>query len=76
MNDIKLGDEVKKLRKLRGLTQKQLAENICHQSEISRIEAGSVYPSVYILHGISEKLEVPLAYFYKPATTSKIKQLV
>ncbi|GGE55833.1 transcriptional regulator with XRE-family HTH domain [Priestia taiwanensis] len=65
MIEMSIGDEVKKLRKSKGLTQKQLAENICHQSEISRIEAGSVHPSMYILHGISNKLDVSIVYFYK-----------
>ncbi|MED3146605.1 helix-turn-helix transcriptional regulator, partial [Bacillus thuringiensis] len=49
----KLGSEIKKIRVLRGLTQKQLSENICHQSEVSRIESGAVYPSMDILQGIA-----------------------
>ncbi|MBD2823288.1 transcriptional regulator, partial [Xenorhabdus sp. 42] len=37
MHAEKLGNEIKKIRTMRGLTQKQLSENICHQSEVSRI---------------------------------------
>ncbi|MGR3765966.1 helix-turn-helix domain-containing protein [Rossellomorea sp. NS-SX7] len=60
-----LGKEIKKLRKLRNLTQKQLAEGICNQSEISRLEKGEVFPSIDILHLVANKLKVPTFYFYE-----------
>lgn len=61
----RLGKEIKKWRKKRGLTQKDLSQNVCHQSEISRIENGEVFPSIDLLHLFSSKLNVPVAYFFK-----------
>ena len=74
MHAAKLGAEIKKIRMLRGLTQKQLSDNICHQSEVSRIEAGSVYPSMDILQGIAAKLRVPIIHFYEVLIYSDIER--
>jgi len=41
----RLGKIIPELRKSLGLTQKQLAESICTQALISRIERGEVMPS-------------------------------
>jgi HTH-type transcriptional regulator, pleiotropic regulator of extracellular virulence genes len=71
-----IGVEVKKLRKSKGLTQQELAKNICHQSEISRIEAGNVYPSMYILYGISGKLDVSMSYFYELLDSARSREKV
>ena len=65
MHAEKLGSEIKKIRVMRGLTQKQLSDNICHQSEVSRIESGAVYPSMDILQGIAAKLQVPIIHFMR-----------
>ncbi len=59
---------------MRGLTQKQLSENICHQSEVSRIESGAVYPSMDILQGIAAKLQVPIIHFYEVLIYSDIER--
>lgn len=74
MHAEKLGAEIKKIRMLRGLTQKQLSENICHQSEVSRIESGAVYPSMDILQGIAAKLRVPIIHFYEVLIYSDIER--
>ncbi|KEK25527.1 helix-turn-helix domain-containing protein [Bacillus gaemokensis] len=74
MHAEKLGAEIKKIRILRGLTQKQLSENICHQSEVSRIESGAVYPSMDILQGIAAKLQVPIIHFYEVLIYSDIER--
>ncbi|MET3574211.1 helix-turn-helix domain-containing protein [Bhargavaea ullalensis] len=63
MNHARLGTEIKKWRKLRKMTQKELAVGICNQSEISRLEKGDSYPSIDTLHAISQKLRLPLSYF-------------
>ena len=59
---------------MRGLTQKQLSDNICHQSEVSRIESGAVYPSMDILQGIAAKLQVPIIHFYEVLIYSDIER--
>lgn len=74
MHAQKLGAEIKKIRRMRGLTQKDLADNICHQSEISRIESGVVYPSMDILQGIAAKLQVPIIHFYEVLAYSDIER--
>ena len=73
MHAEKLGSEIKKIRVMRGLTQKQLSENICHQSEVSR-ESGAVYPSMDILQGIAAKLQVPIIHFYEVLIYSDIER--
>ncbi|MFF2753523.1 helix-turn-helix domain-containing protein [Psychrobacillus sp. NPDC058041] len=58
-----LGLEISKLRTELGMSQKELAKNICTQSTISRIEAGEVYPAIDTLLKIAIKLQVPIEYF-------------
>lgn len=61
----RLGLEIKKQRKKRNLTQKELASNICNQSEISRIEKGNYLPSTDVLYLIATKLSIPISYFFE-----------
>lgn len=65
MNQIRLGMEIRKWRKIRRMTQQQLADGICNQSEISRLEKGDSYPSIDTLQAISVKLRLPLSYFFE-----------
>ncbi|WP_246096816.1 helix-turn-helix domain-containing protein [Psychrobacillus soli] len=58
-----LGSEISKLRAELGMSQNELAKNICTQSTISRIEAGEVYPAIDTLLKIALKLQVPVEYF-------------
>lgn len=58
-----LGLEISKLRAELGISQKELAKDICTQSTISRIEAGEVYPAIDTLLKIALKLQVPVEYF-------------
>jgi len=58
-----LGLEISKLRAEMGMSQKELAKDICTQSTISRIEAGDVYPAIDTLLKIALKLQVPVEYF-------------
>ena len=73
MHAEKLGSEIKKIRVMRGLTQKQLSDNICHQSEVSRIESGAVYPSMDILQGIA-KITSSYYSFYEVLIYSDIER--
>ena len=65
MDKVRLGNEIKKWRKLRKLTQVDLARDACNQSEISRIEKGEVFPGIDLLQVFSSKLNVPVSYFYE-----------
>ena len=61
MNQIKIGEFLKELRKERGLTQEQLAErfNVSRRS-VSRWETGSNLPDVDILIEMADYYEVDL----------------
>lgn len=65
MDKERLGKEIKRWRKIRGFTQKTLAEDVCHQSEISRLETGEVFPSIDVLHLLARKLKIPSTYFFE-----------
>ncbi|MCA1055226.1 helix-turn-helix transcriptional regulator [Rossellomorea aquimaris] len=67
-----IGKKIKELRKVAGLTQGDLAENICTQALISRIEKGDIYPSATALYQISIKLGVDINYFFEIGTTPRI----
>jgi transcriptional regulator with XRE-family HTH domain len=63
MNFFEIGKEIRNLRSYLGLSQRQLAEGICNQSQISRIEAGDLIPTIDILHGVARRLGVEVSYF-------------
>lgn len=57
-----VGEKIKKHRKLKGLTQVQLAESIdVTQEYISMVERGSCLPSLRVLSKIAEVLNIPIA---------------
>src|SRR5690606_18428042 len=70
----RLGSEIKRLRKAKKLTQKQLAEGLCSQSEISRIEAGEFYPSIDLLYLIANQLQLSVNYFFEILTHEQAKE--
>jgi len=55
------GARIRELRKIRGITQEQLAEHLgIEQKHVSLIEHGKSYPSLDRLTKIAEALQVPL----------------
>ncbi|MGM0841744.1 MAG: tetratricopeptide repeat protein [Bacillota bacterium] len=67
-----IGNKIKQLRKTVGLTQGELAEGVCTQALISRIEKGDVYPSATSLYQISQKLGVDINFFFEIATIPRL----
>lgn len=67
-----IGKKIRELRKAVGLTQGDLAEGICTQALVSRIEKGDIYPSATALYQISEKLGVDVNYFFEIGTTPRL----
>ncbi|HEL2108239.1 TPA: helix-turn-helix transcriptional regulator [Streptococcus suis] len=59
-----LSEKFRLKRKELGLSQKTLAEGICEQSQISKIERRHFMPSADLLFKLSQRLEVPLDYFF------------
>lgn len=58
-----LAEKFRLKRKELRLSQQTLAEGICEQSQISKIERGHFIPSADLLFKLSQRLEVPLDYF-------------
>lgn len=56
---IDFGEKVSYYRKSKGLSIKKLAEDICDESTIYRLEKGKQLPRLEILNDICMKLEVP-----------------
>jgi transcriptional regulator with XRE-family HTH domain len=67
-----IGKKIKELRSAVGLTQGGLAEDICTQALISRIEKGDIYPSATTLYQISRKLGVDVNYFFEIGMTPRL----
>lgn len=61
-----IGERIKKIRKKRGMTQKDLAI-ACNfeKSSMSRIESGRANPTVRTLHKISTVLEIHIGELFK-----------
>jgi transcriptional regulator with XRE-family HTH domain len=70
-----IGKKIKELRKAVGLTQGDLAQGICTQALISRIEKGDIYPSATALYQISNRLGVDVNYFFEIGTTPRLDYL-
>lgn len=68
-----LGQKIKELRILKGLTQSDLGSGMVTPSMISQIEADKANPSHKLLCAIAEKLEVSVDYFLTDMQT-KLEQ--
>ncbi|WP_019241462.1 MULTISPECIES: helix-turn-helix domain-containing protein [Bacillus] len=64
MEKQQLGKIIKELRQQLGLSQAELAEGICSQAQISKLETGDEYPYSNTLYEISKKLGVDMNYFF------------
>ncbi|WP_445488835.1 helix-turn-helix domain-containing protein [Niallia sp. 03133] len=67
-----VGEKIKELRKEIGLSQKELAHNICTQAQISKIEKGEVLPLSSTLYLISKRLGIDVNYFFDIGTTPRL----
>ncbi|UPW81537.1 helix-turn-helix domain-containing protein [Lysinibacillus sp. Ag94] len=80
-----ISKRLKELRRIKGLSQKELAKDICTQAVISNIEKGGVIPSSITLFKIAKRLNVDINYFFDNTVThegknqnnlEEIKQLI
>lgn len=60
-----IGTNIRKRRLELGLTQKELASDICTQAQISNIEKGALNPSSLVLFELSKRLLVDMNYFFE-----------
>ena len=61
---ILLASRLKERRKALKLSQKELAEGVCKQGQIIRIENGEYTPGSELLYALSRKLRVSMDYFF------------
>jgi transcriptional regulator with XRE-family HTH domain len=66
---------IKYYRKRAGMTRKDLAEGICDESTLFRIEKGSQNPRLDLLFEISKKLKVPVAFLMSELPFSDLKEI-
>lgn len=64
MQEMFLGEAIKKRRLELGLTQEQLCEGICEPITLSRLENGKQTPSRNRINAILERLDMPADRFY------------
>lgn len=72
-----LGNRVEFYRKKRGLSRKQLCENLCDESTVFRLEKNKHIPRLDILEGIAAKLDISIQNLlaYKDRELQKINIL-
>ncbi|HFU4463763.1 TPA: helix-turn-helix domain-containing protein [Streptococcus suis] len=66
-----LATRLKSRRLELGLSQAELAEGICEQGQISRIEKGKYNPGAELLYKLSLKLTVPMNYFFDESSVKE-----
>lgn len=75
-----LGQRIKTLRKVKGYTQEQLAEEIgIETNSLSAIESGRHFPSLVTLEKISQQLDLHLHAFFEfkdEVTIAKMKEKI
>ncbi|WP_078579063.1 helix-turn-helix domain-containing protein [Salipaludibacillus agaradhaerens] len=67
MNYELIGENIKMYREKAGMSQTDLADGICSQAQISRIEKGEVIPLSTTLYQIAKKLEIDINDFFNMA---------
>ena len=70
-----LASRIKNRRKELKMSQKELAEGICKQGQISRLENGEYIPGSVLLHELSRKLNVSMDYFFDEQISSDSNKL-
>ena len=66
-----IATRIKNRRKELKLSQKELAEGICKQGQISRLENGEYTPGSELLHQLAKKLKVSMDYFFDEAISNE-----
>lgn len=70
-----LASRFKNRRLFLKMSQAEVAEGICKQARISRIERGNYSPGAELLYKLSKKLGVPLDYFFDESVSEKSQTL-
>ena len=70
-----LSTRLKNRRKELKMSQRELAEGICKQGQISRLENGEFTPGADFLYALSKKLKVSIDYFFNEQIVEEIDEL-
>lgn len=70
-----LASRIKNRRKELKLSQKELADGICKQGQISRLENGEYTPGSELLYQLSKKLKVSMDYFFDEQISNENQEL-
>ena len=70
-----LATRLKNRRKELKMSQRELAEGICKQGQISRLENGEFTPGADFLYALSKKLKVSIDYFFNEQIEEEIDEL-
>ncbi|WP_285801183.1 helix-turn-helix domain-containing protein [Exiguobacterium sp. s193] len=62
---LSIGNQIKRIRKEKKMTQKELCDGICSQAEISKIENGRNSPTIDLLQEIAKRLRVPMSLLFQ-----------
>ncbi|MBJ8082285.1 helix-turn-helix domain-containing protein [Bacillus cereus group sp. MS39] len=68
-----LGITIKELRMKKNISQSELCHGICSQSQISKIEKGTIYPSSILLYQLSERLGIDPNNIFALTQNKKLK---
>ena len=71
-----LATRLKSKRLELGLSQKELAEGVCEQGQISRMEKGKYMPGSDLLYSLSKKMNVTMNYFFDDSVLGETSKLV
>lgn len=71
-----LATRLKNRRKELKMSQRELAEGICKQGQISRLENGEFTPGADFLYALSKKLKVNIDYFFNEQIVEEIDELL
>lgn len=71
-----LATRLKLRRKELKLSQREVAEGICKQGQISRLENGEYMPGSEVLHALAKKLKVSMDYFFDEEVKEQLEELV
>ena len=71
-----LATRLKNRRKELKMSQRELAEGICKQGQISRLENGEFTPGADFLYALSKKLKVSIDYFFNEQIGEEIDELL
>ena len=70
-----LATRLKNRRKELKMSQRELAEGICKQGQISRLENGEFTPGADFLYALSKKLKISMDYFFNEQIEEEIDEL-